>query len=476
VAVLFLVTGLAAADTGDLSLVQSVTTGAWDNLLKDNNHILADFYAPWCGHCKKLNPEFDKAAENLKDTKVKLVKIDATAEKDLASKHNIKGFPTLVWLDEGKQTEYDGGRTAETITEWVRSMIGPAVIRETPGATIAPVDGKPALVLYADTVSTGFEEAAKANRRKASWKHVPSPGQSKIVVIHQGEDPVEFSGSIGDKDKIAEFPADNLMPMFGKMDGDTFDKYIAAGKGVVWSLFPVGEAGFDAIEAQYRPIMGEVAKKFRGKYFVTYTDVEKFKEPVENMLGTSEYPAIAVQQKAGDKKKYVYTGDMSAQKITDFISEVEAGHVYPKLKTQTPPAASDDPVITAVGSTMKNVIFTPDKDVLLEVYAPWCGHCKKLEPEYNKLAKKIQKEELTDLLALAKIDGTANDSPVDSMDWTGFPTIYFIKAGTQEAITYDGERTAKGLWKYIKKHATKAQEIRERLERRKGSGKRGEEL
>jgi len=166
----------------------------------------------------------------------------------------------------------------------------------------------------------------------------------KIVVHHPGEDPLQFSGSIGDKDKIAEFLADNLMPMFGKMDGDTFDKYIAAGKGVVWSLFPVGEAGFDAIEAQYRPIMGEVAKKFRGKYFVTYTDVEKFKEPVENMLGTSEYPAIAVQQKAGDKKKYVYTGDMTAQKITDFISEVEAGHVYPKLKTQTPPAASDDPV------------------------------------------------------------------------------------------------------------------------------------
>jgi len=471
---LFLVRGPAAS--GQPSSVPSVTTGQWDKLLADNNHVLADFYAPWCGHCKKLNPEFDRAAENLKDTGVKLVKVDATAEKDLASNHGIKGFPTLVWFDGGKQAEYDGGRTADTITEWVRSMIGPAVIKESPGSTVTPVDGKPALVLHADTISTGFEEAAKANRRKASWKFVPSPGQSKIMVHHSGEEPLQFSGSIGDQDKITEFLMDNLLPMFGKMDGDTFDKYIAAGKGVVWSLFPVGEAGFDAIEAQYRPIMGEVAKKFRGKYFVTYTDVEKFKEPVENMLGTSEYPAIAVQQKAGDRKKYVYTGEMTAAKISSFISDVEAGLVQPKLKSQPPPNPSDDPVITAVGTTMRDTIFTPDKDVLLEVYAPWCGHCKKLEPEYNKLAKKIQKEELTDLLALAKIDGTANDSPVDSMDWTGFPTMYFIKAGTQEAIIYDGERTAKGLWKYIKKHATKAQEIRERLERRKGAGKRGEEL
>jgi len=474
VAVLFLLTGPAA--TAEPLPVPSVTTAAWDKLLVDNTHVLADFYAPWCGHCKKLNPEFDKAAELLKGTKVSLVKVDATTEKDLASKYNIKGFPTLVWFEGGKQTEYDGGRTSDTITDWVRSMIGPAVIRENPGATVTPVDGKPALVLHADTISTGFEEAAKANRRKASWKFVPSPGQSKIVVHHAGEEPLEYGGSVGDKDKITTFLMDNQLPMFGKMDGDTFDKYIAAGKGVVWSLFPVGEAGFDAIEPQYRPIMGEVAKKFRGKYFVTYTDVEKFKEPVENMLGTSEYPAIAVQQKAGDKKKYVYTGEMTAEKIAGFISDVEAGLVPPKLKSQPPPEPSDDPVTTCVGSTMRNTIFTPDKDVLLEVYAPWCGHCKKLEPEYNKLAKKIQQEELTDLLALAKIDGTANDSPVDSMDWTGFPTMYFIKAGTQEAIVYDGERTAKGLWKYIKKHATKAQEIRERLERRKGSGKRGEEL
>jgi protein disulfide-isomerase/protein disulfide-isomerase A1 len=51
-----------------------------------------------------------------------------------------------------------------------------------------------------------------------------------------------------------------------------------------------------------------------------------------------------------------------------------------------------------------------------------------------------------------------------------------VKAGSNEPLTYDGERTAKGLWKYIKKHASKAQEIRERLERRKGSHKKAEEL
>ena len=61
---------------------------------------------------------------------------------------------------------------------------------------------------------------------------------------------------------------------------------------------------------------------------------------------------------------------------------------------------------------------------MLEVYAPWCGHCKKLDPEYVKVGKKVKKEGFEDILTIAKMDGTANDSPVDSISWSGFPTIY----------------------------------------------------
>jgi len=93
-----------------------------------------------------------------------------------------------------------------------------------------------------------------------------------------------------------------------------------------------------------------------------------------------------------------------------------------------------------------------------------------------KLAKKIKKDDLEDLLMLTKIDGTQNDSPVSSMDWREFPTIYFIKQNSHEPMLYDGERTAKGLWKYVKKHATRATDIYERLERKRESQRRAEEL
>lgn len=456
--------------------VLALTTATFDQHVKENKHTLVEFYAPWCGHCKKLAPEYEKAAGNLKSKGIKLAKVDATEEKDLASKYNVKGFPTLLWFEDGKEASFDGGRTADSITEWVLSMTGPSVTATSaPGE---PVSDRPQVVLHADSLLPGFEEAAKANRRKASWYFVKvAGGRPKVVLQHKGEEPLELPGAdCGDKEKVAAFVMDNVLPLFGSLDGDTFDKYMEAGKGLVWGLFPPEEGGIQALEAKHRPMMTEVAKKFKGRYFLTFTDTDKFKEAIDNMLSVSKFPAIAVQKKAGDKRKFIYDGAMTAASISQFIQDVDGGRVEPKLKSEPEPPASDDPVRTVVGLTLQKEVFTPDKDVLLEVYAPWCGHCKKLEPEYVKLAKKIKKEELNDLLVVAKIDGTANDSPVDAMDWTGFPTIYFVKAGTSEPIVYDGERTAKGLWKYIKKHATKAQEIRDRLEKRKGHQKRGEEL
>lgn len=453
--------------------VVTLTTALFDQHLKDHKYVLAEFYAPWCGHCKKLAPEFEKAAQSLKSTGVSLGKVDATEEKELAKKYDVKGFPTLVWFEEGKQYEYTGGRTTSTIVDWVSSMTGPAVIESSDPSP--PGQDKPRIVLHAPEMGSVFEEVAKANRRKATWYFQKIGKGQKVVLQHAREEPVEFKDTITNE-SLSAFVSDNALPLFGHLNGDTFDKYMEEGKGIVWSLFQIPQGGnIEDVQSEKRAVMSEVASKIRGKYFVTYTDTAKFKDAIDSMLGLKEFPAIAVQKKAGDKKKYVYTGEVDAAKISSFIEDIDAGKVAPKLKSEPVPEVNDDPVRVVVGSTFEKEVFSPEKDILLEVYAPWCGHCKKLDPEYTKLAKKIKKEELSDLIGIAKIDGTANDSPVDTIDWSGFPTIYYVKAGSRSGLLYDGERTAKGLWKYIKKHASKAQELRERLERRKGS-KKGEEL
>merc|ERR1719428_315115 len=112
----------AAADD-----VVAMNTKAFDDALKQHKHMLVEFYAPWCGHCKKLAPEYEKAATELKAKGIPLAKVDATEAKALAEQYDVKGFPTLIWFESGLRVDYDGGRTADAITAWVSSMTGPPV-------------------------------------------------------------------------------------------------------------------------------------------------------------------------------------------------------------------------------------------------------------------------------------------------------------------------------------------------------------
>lgn len=446
----------------------------FDKHIKENQKTLVLFYAPWCGHCRKLSPEFEEAAVELKaqSLKAKLAKIDATTHKDTAKGQEVASYPTLVWYEDSVRRKFDGGRTSESIVSWVRGRLEPAV-QETAPPTVNAGD-IPNLVLTGKELAPGFLEAARRNRKKAGFYFVKKDVPSHIGLTHHGEEPEELPFS-DDPDLITKFLDDHMFPSFGIMGANTFDRYIEAGKGVVWGLFDQTGTDVEGAAKTNRPMMTQLAQQFKGKFYMTYCDTAEFKTVLDNVLGVTKFPAIALQLKAGDTKRFVHYGEMTTPAIAQFIRLAESGGLQPHLKSEDIPTTKSTPQ-KVVSKTFMAEVFDPKKDVVLEISAPWCGQCKKMQPEYLKLAEKVRDEDFSDLLKVATIDGTLNDSPAETLEWTSFPSIYFVKAGHKEALLYDGERTAKAIFRYIKKHSTHAEEIQTRIRRQAEKDTKAHEL
>ena len=75
-----------------------LTEKNYDLAVAEFDYLLVYFYAPWCGHCKALGPEFVKAGQMLKekDSTIKLGKVDGTEETELMDKHGVDGYPKLI--------------------------------------------------------------------------------------------------------------------------------------------------------------------------------------------------------------------------------------------------------------------------------------------------------------------------------------------------------------------------------------------
>lgn len=138
------------------------------------------------------------------------------------------------------------------------------------------------------------------------------------------------------------------------------------------------------------------------------------------------------------------------------------GKLNPIIKSAPVPKNNKGPVKVVVGKTFDDIVMDKEKDVLIEFYAPWCGHCKKLEPEYLALGKKYKGEKN---LVIAKMDATANDVPNEHYATEGFPTIYLAPSNNkQNPIKFEGgDRTVEGFSKFLEKHSTKLSQKREEL-------------
>ncbi|XP_065708101.1 protein disulfide-isomerase [Patagioenas fasciata] len=453
----------APEEDGDGVLV--LRAASFEQALAAHPFLLVEFYAPWCGHCKALAPEYAKAAAKLRaeGSEIRLAKVDATEEAELAQRFGVRGYPTIKFFRNGDQAapkEYTAGREADDIVSWLKKRTGPAA------TTLADAAAAETLVESGDVVVIGFfkdstSEAAKEFLSAAEavddipfgisssadvFTKYQLSGDGVVLFKKFDEGRNNFEGDIT-KDNLLNFIKSNALPLVIEFTEQTAPKIFGGEiKTHILLFLPKSVSDYQGKLDNFKTAAGN----FKGKILFIFIDSDHSdNQRILEFFGLKkeECPAVRLITLEEEMTKYKpESAELTADKITEFCNKFLEGKIKPHLMSQDLPEDWDKlPVKVLVGKNFEEVAFDENKNVFVEFYAPWCGHCKQLAPIWDKLGETYRDHEN---IVIAKMDSTANE--VEAVKIHSFPTLKFFPAGSgRNVIDYNGERTLEGFKKFL---------------------------
>ncbi|VVC29159.1 Hypothetical protein CINCED_3A021842 [Cinara cedri] len=442
----FLLSSILAESVVDLS------DSDFDSSVAEYDSALIMFYAPWCGHCKKLKPEFEKAAKSLlkEDPPVVLAKVDCTeAGKDTCNKFGVSGYPTLKIFRNGEVSkEYNGPRDSAGIVKYMKSQVGPSSKDLSSEEVFNNFISKDEVVVVGffetETDLKGkFIQIANKLREKVNFGHTTSKSvidkynYKNNVVLYRPKylsnkfepDFVVFDGEES-LSALDSFITSNYHGLVGYRQKENMEAFKPPYVGVYYNVdYVKNPKGTN----YWRNRVLKVAKSVVGLTLAINNKDDFQHEVSEYGLEFVPDDKPIVLARSLDNKKYIMKDEFSVENLELFIHDFQNGDIEPYIKSEAIPKDNSSPVKVAVAKNFDDIVINNGVDTLVEFYAPWCGHCKNLAPIYEQVAEKLQDE----AVSLVKMDATANDVP-SIFDVRGFPTLYWLpKDGKTKPIRYE---------------------------------------
>jgi len=318
--------------------------------------------------------------------------------------------------------------------------------------------GKLNLVYFGDKEGAAFDSFMAAAKNPAVEKFafwttgadcagdygVTAPG---IAIIRTFDEPkVAYSGA-HENDAVIEWMNGHITPTIFEFSDDYIEPIFANRNNAI-ILFSEDK------EAAYQAVFAEGANALKGKILFSTSGVSSgIQERLAEFLGVvkEDMPTIRIVNPAEDLKKFRFDGnvnELTLEVLTKFVNDFKDDKLLPHRKSEPIPETNDGGVKVVVGTEWEKIVGDETKDVLMEYYAPWCGHCKALAPKWDELGEHVK--DIEDLV-VAKMDATANE--VEGVDIRGYPTLKWYPKGNKKGEDYNDGREVEDFKKFFMKHS-----------------------
>ncbi|CAI9115383.1 OLC1v1016275C5 [Oldenlandia corymbosa var. corymbosa] len=414
---LFMIGSVAHASSEESASEEFVVTldhSNFTDFVAKQKFVVVEFYAPWCGHCKKLAPEFEKAASILskEDPPLILAKVDANEEENkvLAREYDVSGFPTIKILRFGGSVvqEYKGPREADGIVTYVKKQSGPAAveIKSKEDASLLIDDKKIVIIgVFPEFSGEKFENfTTLAERLRSDYefgyvvdaKLLPRGDSSvsgPIIRLFKPFDELFVDFQEFNVDSLVNLIEEKSIPTVTVFDNDPNKhpyvvKFFNTENDKAMLFLNFSSESIEAFKLKYH----DVAELYKGQGIgFLIGDLDASKGAFQYFgLSEDQVPLIVIQKNNG--QKFLKT-NLEPDHIAPWVKDYKAGNVQAFKKSEPIPEVNNEPVKVVVADNLQDFVFNSGKNVLLEFYAPWCGHCKKLAPVLDEVAVSFEDDE-----------------------------------------------------------------------------------